>query len=305
MTTTFTQTRNALCTDALQLLGVYGVGRTVSSEDMSVCVSALSKMVKAWGAKGLHLWAKQEATLFLSLEAGQYSMTTSRAVDEANLTSSTLSAAGAAAATTLSITSTTGMVIGDVVGIELDNNNMHWTTITTVSPFVIASGLPSAASALNNVYAYNTTISKPLNILQCRLRNEDGLDIPMAQIDYQDYYEIGKKTNDGLPNQWHYIPKVSTGTLNVWPTPSQGNYRVMFTYERINNDISTANADFDFPAEWLEALTWQLAVRIAPAFGKGSKGAALLPIASSMLHDLQDWDRDISDLEVSPDIEGY
>ena len=64
MTTTFTQTRNSLITDSLQLLGVYGVGRTVSSEDMSIGVSMLSKMVKAWGAKGLHLWAKQEAVCF-------------------------------------------------------------------------------------------------------------------------------------------------------------------------------------------------------------------------------------------------
>jgi len=305
MTTTFTQTRNSLITDSLQLLGVYGVGRTVSSEDMSIGVSMLSKMVKAWGAKGLHLWAKQEAVLFLTKGTSQYSLTTSKAVDADALVSTTLSAAEAAAQTTLSITSTTGMTIGDNVGIVLDNDTIHWTTISTLSPFVIVSALPSAASSANVVYTYTSGVSKPLNVLQCRLRNASGLDIPMGQIDYQDYYEIGRKTNTGLPNQWHYIPKTVTGTMSIWPSPSLGTDRVMFTYERINNDISTANADFDFPAEWLEALTWQLAVRLAPAFGKGSKGASLLPIASSMLQDLQDWDRDISDLEVSPDIEGY
>jgi len=262
-------------------------------------------MVKAWGAKGLHLWAKQEAVLFLTKGTSQYSLTTSKAVDADALISTTLSAAEAAAQTTLSLTSTTGMTIGDNVGIVLDGDTIHWTTISTISPFVIVSALPSAASSANVVYTYTSGVSKPLNVLQCRLRNASGLDIPMGQIDYQDYYEIGRKTNTGLPNQWHYIPKTVTGTMSIWPSPSLGTDRVMFTYERINNDISTANADFDFPAEWLEALTWQLAVRLAPAFGKGSKGASLLPIASSMLQDLQDWDRDISDLEVSPDIEGY
>jgi len=262
-------------------------------------------MVKAWGAKGLHLWAKEEATLFLTVGTGQYSLTTSKAVDLSSLTSTTLSASFAAAISTITATSTSGFTIGDNIGVVLDNDTIHWTTITTVSPLLLASALPSAATSANPVYVYTSAISKPLNVLQCRLRKTDGLDLPLAQIASQDYYDIGRKKDTGQPNQWHYIPNKTTGKLSLWPAPSLGTDRVMFTYERINNDISTANADFDFPAEWLEALTWQLAVRIAPAFGKGAKGAALLPIASSMLRDLQDWDRDISDLEISPDIEEY
>ena len=42
----FNQTRNEIINDAMQLLGVYGVGRTISAEDEVFAASILNKMVK-------------------------------------------------------------------------------------------------------------------------------------------------------------------------------------------------------------------------------------------------------------------
>ena len=53
--------------------------------------------------------------------------------------------------------------------------------------------------------------------------------------------------------------------------------------------------------EWIEAMKYQLAVRLAPAFGKEQKLVALAPLASSMLENMLDWDNEHADLSVIPD----
>jgi len=57
--------------------------------------------------------------------------------------------------TTMLVDSTTGMVAGDRVGIELDSDLVHWTTIASVTDaitFVLTTGLPSAAGDDNKIF---------------------------------------------------------------------------------------------------------------------------------------------------------
>lgn len=63
----------------------------------------------------------------------------------------TLNATFMAGATTLTVVSTAGMLIGDNIVIQLDSGVFFYTTIVTVSPFVISTGLPSIASSGKSV----------------------------------------------------------------------------------------------------------------------------------------------------------
>lgn len=49
--------------------------------------------------------------------------------------------------------------VDDIIGIELDNNKVHWTTVSAISTnnITLAAALPSAASANNNVYISRLT----------------------------------------------------------------------------------------------------------------------------------------------------
>jgi len=64
--TNFTQTRNEIVYDALQLIGVYGVGKTISAEDMNFSVNILNKMIKSWEGKDIHLWKMVEGVLMFT-----------------------------------------------------------------------------------------------------------------------------------------------------------------------------------------------------------------------------------------------
>ena len=68
---------------------------------------------------------------------------------------STLTAGEPLGETTIVVGSTTGMSVGDRVGIMQDSGIIHWSTISSVTnatTFVIANGLASIAAATNKVF---------------------------------------------------------------------------------------------------------------------------------------------------------
>ncbi len=314
----FIQNRNQIILDALQHLGVYGIGRTVSPEDMAFCVSTLNKMVKSWATQGLHLWCKSEGVLYLDQYVGKYSLGNSINDAKATLISdevvTRLDGALVTSATAVTVDSTTGMTVGDNIGVVLTTKDIHWTTIATIptsTTLTLTTGVPSASADNNFVYTFTNKIYKPLRILSARLVSgiDSGVtstksDMIMNSMAYQDYFEMSTKTNNGTPNQFHYNPGISSGTMYVWPRPSDTSSRIEFTFERIIEDLDNATDDFDFPAEWLEPLTFQLAVRIAPGFGKEKKLSVILPMAAEMMNDLKTWDSEITSVFLEPDL-GY
>lgn len=310
MPISFTQSRNELIYDALQIVGVYGIGRTVSAEDLTFANSILNKMVKAWATKGLHLWTRDEAVLFIAPGTGSYLLgSTAKAATESDLTVTSLNGAHVAADTTLTVDSTSGMTASDTIGIVLTDKTIHWTTIVSVdsaTALTITSGLATAASDDGLVYSYTTALARPLRVLDARKRTgvgEDVQDLPLTQVSYSDYMIYNNKAQPSYPSQYHFNPGKSYGTMYLWPCPSDGAERIHFTYERVIEDLDDASDNFDFPAEWLEALTYQLAMRLARPFGKAAALNDIMPLASQMFKDLLDWDAECGDIQISPDIQ--
>lgn len=220
----YSQNRDQVSSDALQLLGVLGAGETASSNDLTFCASILNKMIKAWQAQGIHLWKETTATVTLVAATNSY----------------------------------------------------------TISP-------------------------RPLNITSCRYRYGSGLDRKMRKLGRSEYDLIPTKTTSTGPcTAFYYTPQLSTGVMYVWPVPTStevtNSDSLIITYMQSIEDMDSASDDFDFPVEWLEALTYNLAVRIAPAYGKVLSRTApeILMIAQSSLQDMQAWDSEEGSVRITP-----
>lgn len=312
----FSQTRQEVIQDALALIGVYGVGRTVSSEDMNFCNNMLNKMIKAWQAQGMHLWAEEQGVLFIAANTAEYTLSADSTSARAALWSDTvitqLNGAHAASATTLTVDDTTGMATSDIIGIVNDDDAITWTTISTIptsTSLTIAAGLDGACADNSYVYTFTNRINKPLRIKS--MRRVTGIDsgatttkseIPMTKLSQEDYYNLPNKTTNGIPSHFYFKPDLTTGLLYLWPRPNNPDYYFRFTYERFLEDMDADGDNFDFPVEWLECLTYQLAVRIAPAFGRDQKLLTVIaPLASNLLENMMDWDHEVVDVQVTPD----
>ena len=133
-------------------------------------------------------------------------------------------------------------------------------------------------------------VAKPLKVIQAWNRNTTGsVDTPMRIITKSEYAILGNKTSRGMPIQLYYNPQKSIGELSLFPTPdstSQANNQIYITYQRPYDDI-TLDADTpDFPQEWLEALKYGLAVRLAPEYGLPTADRNLLSQEAKNIKDL-------------------
>jgi hypothetical protein len=321
-TTSFTQTQYQLVQNAFNLLNVYGIGRTFSNEDYTLATQMLNLMIKAWGAQGLHLWCKEEGILYLTQYKSKYGfgnsasigLTAAYATLASGATTTQTTATAALGATTLNVLSTTGWAAGYYVGVVQSDNSLFWTTIASVvnsTSITLTLGTTQTVNAQSNVYVFSVLLNKPYRIISARMMHgfDSGAtttinETMMNPLSHADYYDLPTKSVNGLANQYYYDPHTDYGVLSLWPRPNDCSYRIHFTYERIISDITNPSDTFDFPAEWLEPLTWQLALRLIPAFGKEKKYPIIHTMASQMLENLLVWDSECTGVSFQPDRDG-
>ena len=259
----FTINRDEIIRTALEDIGFCAFGDGIDPNIVESAARKLNLMVKAWMAKGAHLWAMSQATLFLVPRTASYSLGPAGANCSNSYEQTTLSVGAAASATTLSLTATTGMSAGDNIGILLDSGTIQWTTISGApgSPTTIANALTGVASAGAVVFAYTTRINRPQRIDTegAYWRSAALNDTPIRMISRDEYAQLSNKTSYGKIVQAVYDPQLGAGTLSVWPTPDLASDVLRFWYERPLEDFDAAGDTPDFPIEWGLPLTSNLA----------------------------------------------
>jgi hypothetical protein len=180
-----------------------------------------------------------------------------------------LSAAALLAATTITVDAITGIMANDYIGIQLDNGTRQWTTVSgTPSGYVVtlAAALTGASAIDNTVKVYTTKAQRPLRIVEARWRDSSGNDIPLEIGNREDYTSVADKTTTGTPSLIFYDPQLTTGVLYVWPKPETVDGLIILSAVYPIQDMDAGTDDFEVPAQWLEAVIYNLAVRIAPQY---------------------------------------
>ena len=301
--TNFSMTRDDLIKAALRLIYVAENGETPTAQQIVDGAECLNLMVKSWGPD-LHQWTMTPATLFCVGEQAEYNLPGAYATSDYDAT--TLSSAGVATDTTLTVASITGITNGDYIGILLDSNAMHWTTVNGVpsgNSVVIADALPSAAAIGRAVYSFTTKIGRPLKITNVCTQQLSGTEIPHAYNGIpqsrSDYMRMPNKTTLGTPIQSYYSPQLTTGKLYLWPTPKDSTLRITFDYERTLEDFDDIANTPDFPQEWYNVIKWNLAVELAPDYNI-TPSNFLLRKAEELKNEMLSFDRDPGSLYFQP-----
>lgn len=302
--TDFSLTRDQIITQALNLLGVYGQGDTVSTNDISFAATALNMMIKSWEGQGIHLWTSAEAALFFTLGQQKYSLASSASDitgDYPIFNLLTSSASGSS----LIVSSTTGITANDNIGIKLDSGVIQWTTVASIVDSVtinLNASLSSTASAGNNVFSFTNRTDRPLEISSARYRYVDGTERPLNKKGRDDFMKVPLKTTTGKANQYYYAPKVNDAWMYLWPTADDVGDCIRFSYSRRIQDFDASTDTPDLPQEWLEAIVYNLAVRLAPGFGiaTGKLNPDISVVAQTSLMQMQLWDSEEGSLNVVP-----
>jgi hypothetical protein len=116
----------------------------------------------------------------------------------------------------------------------------------------------------------NITTSRPHEILNAYITDTSGYDAPVDIIDMYSYNQITSKTTTGRPFEIYYKPSYPLGYIYLYPTPDVSytlhlNTLKPFT-ETSSFDLITST--FNFPPNYEEPIISNLAVRLAPQYGK-------------------------------------
>lgn len=264
----FAITRSDIISAALRKLGEYDQGESPSGDETSSASLALNLLIKEWVTDGADLFLRDEITLFLQSGTTSYALGGS-AHATSSYVETTLSADEAASQTVLSVTSSTGMTAADNVGIKLDDDSIHWTTIATVdssTQITVDDALASAASSGNKVYAYTTDATRPQKILFAYRRDTNGIDTKVEIVGENEYQRLSDKDSSGPPVQLFYRQTLSSGTLFVWPVTGDSDKLVLIV-QNLPDDMDASANNPQFPIEWGNALVWNLAAELSSEYG--------------------------------------
>jgi hypothetical protein len=135
-----------------------------------------------------------------------------------------------------------------------------WKIVST--SFLTTSG--QATYTIGPSQTVNTV--QPLKVLQGMWTPSGGNNTPLNIYNRYDFNELPTNAS-GSPVNLYYQPLRTTGTLTLWPTPSDSTTTITIHYQAPYEDLNSASDDFDFPSYWIQALIYNLAWALAPEFG--------------------------------------
>ena len=293
-------TTNDLIDQSYDLLQIGQQGETLTGDFYNRATRTLNVMLKTWEAQGIHLWTMEEGTLFLAIGQSEYPFSTSKVANTYYET--TTDAAEAIGQTVISVTSTSNMVVGQIIGLVDEDNDLFWSTISsfvTDTTVTIANALTTAVPSGNEVYFYSNTF-KPCNrVLSVRRKEGTTYEVPINFISRDEYMSLPNKSTQGYPIQAYYDRKETTGTMFLWNAPSSAVPVIRFTYERKMQILDASTNTFDLPEYWFEAIIWNLAKRLIPIYGcDASRKLDIKEMAKDTLDDALGFDTDVYPIKV-------
>lgn len=272
--TQLTVNRNEIVRRAyIKLTAVDANVTTIPAILMQDGTAQLNSMIARWYKTGIHIWKVREIVLFPQAFQRRYNISLS-SPDHVTETyfQTTILQSQLAGATTLDVTSSADMLVGDQIGVVLDGGVVHWSTVTavpTATSVTLALALTTSATAGNMVWNYHAattcTVPRPVGMGRGNgsLRRHD----PIGQIDTPigpflsrlDYDSLPNKSGPGIITQAFYDLQLSAGYVSVWLVPSQIMQICKMTAQLPIEYFDTATNTPDFPAEWTDALVYNLA----------------------------------------------
>ena len=293
-------TRADIIEGALRKIGIYDQGESVSGNETSAAATSLNMMIKEWVARGIDIWLRADVTLFLQPDTQSYAMGTANAA--LSFVETTLRASTGGGATALPLVSSDGMAVADKIGIKLNDNSIHWTTIAAIdsaTQVTITSGLASAAASGKKVYTYTTAAGRPQKIVYAYRRDTNDYDTEVSIVGEKEYKRQSNKASSGPPVEIFYHATMDTGTLYVWPVDGGASWdKLVLICQFLPDDFDAASDNPQFPIEWSNVLTWSLAAELASEYGIPEREQGRLwQVAEFKLKELLDYDTENADIE--------
>lgn len=313
----FSLNRDEIINGAFRQIGVLGESQTASSTRISQASQQLNLMIDMWEYMGVGLWLNKEVVLFPQKDQIKYYFgptAISGHGDYACLVNeyakTEIATAAAASDGTITVDSDDDFTNGDYIGIETDNGDIHWTTINGVPAgdvITLTTALDYAAAVDNHVYGFTNVVQRPLEVVRAFRRNHastDYIDTPIDVVSIDEYMDLTSKTSEGPPTTVAVDMQLDDIILHVWPEPEDMREVIHLWVKWPIQDFDASTDDWDFPRGWGNALKLNLALQLAPEYGR-KVSPELANNAQQAFAMANGADRELSGFQITPNVRSY
>jgi len=303
----FTLTGTELIKMAFDVLQIGVDGEEVQAEDYARALTYVNLVLRFLQAEGLHISSWFTGFLFTEANVDEYILEDVKATNQ--YYSTTLSAASTSPTTSITVADSTNMTVGDQIGIFKDDNNIFWSTISSITPtvapaatVVIDDNTDGDVASGNDVVTYTSAIQPISRILKLSRRENLTNDVPLTMLSREEYESLPNKSDTGTPSQGYYWRAFNKGKLYLWNVPADSSYMIRFWYETRIDDIKDPENMLDLDRTYLPVIVWSLAEMMATPFGSSDavysrvkmKSDELLAQALSYDDEIESFSVDIS-----------
>lgn len=248
-----------------------------TAESVQIAKDNLYLLLAHLSNKGLNLWCVERQYVGLKTAQATYAASTGT-IDVLNLIySQPTQAAGTNATTATSITTTlsastqiqrigvklSAVSASDTLTLASSDDGVIWTTALTETKTDWAAdtwywfNLDPAVTAGR----FRATFGQNATFTEFYLASAI-YDLPVVQWNRDTFASINNKTQPGRPSTTYYFEKMLTPRVTLWPVPNNDyDHLTMFIHRQVQ-DVGTLVQQIEVPQRWVEAIIWQLAVRL-------------------------------------------
>lgn len=300
--------KTTLIEDALREARVIDDYESVDGTMYDFMGRRLNQLLKHLQTKGLFLWVVKEATLLLEENKIRYTLGPGGDRFAQDVARTTTTADVAIAGTTYTLSSSSGMSVNDIVGIEMDDGEMHWDTVATIpdtTSITVSTGPTVAASSGATVYAYTAVAPKPLRIHEAYavMQDNESSHIPLNIIPREEYMRLNDKASSGAAVSIWFNPAQANSYLKVWPTSNDNVQRIVMTAQFPFETMDDSTDDLAMPDWWIQPIHLSLAYIAARSYRAPEEVARRLQQDSLLaVSEAENFDVETTYIEMVPDV---
>lgn len=300
-TYTFSSPENQeIITEAYERVGV--LPDLITAQKIQTAERSINLTLQSWVNRGLNLWTVKQGMLALNNNQQSYVLP-NNAIDilEATTRTSTRNLGGTAAtsaggvaqnafdanaATACTQTSSDGNISYtwgvssfaiSMVGVQ-SNSTLDYTLECEYSSdgitWVTALSIPVQTYTSSTISWFAIPVAVPASYFRIRETGGETLDIQelyfntnvddtvMSVMSRSEYVALPNKSQTGRPSSY-YVDRQISPVVYLWPTPNTMYNNMFYTFTQSIQDIGSMTNTADIPARFLEALSSELAYRLA------------------------------------------
>jgi len=192
--------------------------------------------------------------------------------------------------------------------VSSSSNDVSYTTLlTTAATKVLTAGVWSWIDLpVTTSNAWFKVESTGLALSNMRVASTVR-DLPVVQWNRDVYAVINNKRQEGSPSTNYYLEKLLTPQITLWPVPSSDSDHLTLFLHRQVQDVGTLTQQLELPQRWVEAIIWQLAVRLAFELEEVDPAiiTAVTQTAENYLSEAELNETDGAPIRLAPNIRGY